>query len=120
MAIKTLVDTHFAFREQFPREIQEMRKPLYQEMKKAKDNGQKVKLVRDKLFIDNEKFVPRGQKQPLNSKNSSIRRKTVQINHDKDELYSYSSNRVFYNSNRKSERVDYVHTYSIPTSNIQI
>ena len=41
-----------AVSEQFPEEIAKERKRLYPEMKKAKEQGKRVKLVRDKLYID--------------------------------------------------------------------
>lgn len=41
-----------AVSEQFPDEMAKERKRLYPEMKKAKEQGKRVKLVRDKLYID--------------------------------------------------------------------
>ena len=56
---KTLIGKPFAVREQFPKEIEDKRKILYGEMKKAKRNLEnKVKLVRDKLFINNTEYIP--------------------------------------------------------------
>ena len=37
---------------QWPQQVEEARKELYPVMIKEKQNGKKVKLVRDKLFID--------------------------------------------------------------------
>ena len=41
-----------AVSEQLPDEMAKQRKRLYPEMKKAKEQGKRVKLVRDKLYID--------------------------------------------------------------------
>ncbi|KAK3094207.1 hypothetical protein FSP39_025461 [Pinctada imbricata] len=42
----------FGINEQFPREIENRRKPLYPLMRKAKKEGKKVSLVRDRLYIE--------------------------------------------------------------------
>lgn len=52
-----LKGTTYGIREQFPKDIEMKRKSLYPEMKRAKDDGRKVKLVRDRLYIDNQLFV---------------------------------------------------------------
>jgi hypothetical protein len=44
----------FGIREQFPLEIEQRRKILYQIMKDAKQTNQQVTLVRDRLYINNE------------------------------------------------------------------
>ena len=41
---------------QLPKEIRDARKPLYPVMKKAKDEGQQVKFVGKKLFIDGKEY----------------------------------------------------------------
>jgi hypothetical protein len=45
-----------AVSEQYPEEITKERKRLYPELKKAKDQGKRVKLVRDKLYIDGQLY----------------------------------------------------------------
>ncbi|MEW8545932.1 MAG: hypothetical protein AB2693_20615 [Candidatus Thiodiazotropha sp.] len=58
-APKTLKGKRFGVREQFPKVVEDQRKLLYPEMKRARANEQnKVRLVRDKLFINNVEFVP--------------------------------------------------------------
>ena len=47
----------FGINEQFPVEIEEKRRRLYPVMKEAKKKGDKVKLVRDKLFINGEPYT---------------------------------------------------------------
>ena len=42
--------------EQFPKEIAEKRKALYPVMKKAKSDGQKTTLIKDKLFINGQRY----------------------------------------------------------------
>lgn len=47
-------------REQFPKIIEDRRKQLYPEMKRAKLNKEnKVRLVRDKLYINQQEFIPK-------------------------------------------------------------
>ena len=49
---RKLKGTGIAVTEQFPDEIIKVRKRLYPVLKKAKQKGRRVKMVRDKLFID--------------------------------------------------------------------
>jgi hypothetical protein len=44
--------------QQFPAEIENRRRSLYPVMKEAKNRGKRVKLVRDRFFINNEEYVP--------------------------------------------------------------
>jgi len=48
----------YGIREQFPPEIEQARKPLYPVMKLAKQQRKQVTLIRDRLYIDNELYVP--------------------------------------------------------------
>lgn len=48
----------YGIREQFPAEIEEARKPLYPVMKAAKQQRKQVTLIRDRLYIDNELYIP--------------------------------------------------------------
>ena len=52
----------FGINEQFPMEIEQERKKLYPIMKKAKQEGKKVQLVRDNLFINNQLFITHEQR----------------------------------------------------------
>lgn len=57
-APKTLKGKPFGVREQFPKVIEDRRKKLYPEMKKARrDPNNRVRLVRDKLYINNRQFI---------------------------------------------------------------
>lgn len=59
LAPRTLKDTQYGVREQYPKEIEDRRKLLYGEMKKAKRNkNNKVRLIRDRLYINNVEFIP--------------------------------------------------------------
>jgi hypothetical protein len=49
----------FGIREQFPFEIEQRQRILYPIMKDAKRTNQQVALVRDRLYINNELYVPR-------------------------------------------------------------
>jgi len=49
-----LKGTKFGIAEQFPKEIAETRRKLYPIMKKAKEEGNAVKLIKDKLFVNGQ------------------------------------------------------------------
>lgn len=53
-----LKGTQYGIREQFPQEMENRRKPLYPVMRRARQERRQVTLVRDKLYIDNELYVP--------------------------------------------------------------
>jgi tRNA threonylcarbamoyladenosine modification (KEOPS) complex Pcc1 subunit len=55
---RKLRGTRIGIAEQFPEEIEKIRQKLYPEMKKAKAAGHRVRMVRDKLYIDNVEFKP--------------------------------------------------------------
>ena len=57
---RKLKGTGIAVSEQFPEEIMIARKRLYPELKKAREEGKRVKLVRDKLYIDGQLFRESG------------------------------------------------------------
>ena len=44
--------------QQFPAEIESRRRSLYPVMKEAKYRGKMVKMVRDKLYINNKEYCP--------------------------------------------------------------
>jgi hypothetical protein len=47
----------YGINQQFPAEIENRRRSLYPVMKEATNRGKRVKLVRDRLFINNEEYV---------------------------------------------------------------
>jgi len=53
-----LKGTSFAISEQFPKEINEVRKKLYPIFKKAKQEGKKAVLSKDKLYISGQLYRP--------------------------------------------------------------
>lgn len=53
---KKLKGTKIGISEQFPEKIESIRKTLYPELKKAKREGRRAKMVRDKLIIDGQVF----------------------------------------------------------------
>lgn len=58
-APKTLRGKPFGVREQFPKVVENRRKLLYPEMKRARANKHnKVRLVKDKLFINDVQYIP--------------------------------------------------------------
>lgn len=54
---KRLRGKPYGINQQFPAEIENRRRSLYPVMKEAKNRGKRVKLVRDRLFINNEEYV---------------------------------------------------------------
>ena len=55
---KKLKGSRIGISEQFPTAIEQVRKSLYPELKKAKAAGKKVRMVRDKLFINGVLYRP--------------------------------------------------------------
>ena len=53
---RKLRGTRIGISEQFPEEIENIRKTLYPELKKAKLEGKRAKIVRDKLIIEGQVF----------------------------------------------------------------
>ena len=53
---KKFKGTNIGVSEQFPEEIESVRKTLYPELKKAKAEGKRAKIVRDKLIIEGQIF----------------------------------------------------------------
>jgi len=59
-APQVLTGTDYGVSEQYPQEIESKRKPLYSVAKKAKaDKNNTVKLIRDKLYINGELYIPK-------------------------------------------------------------
>ena len=57
---RKLKGTNIGISEQYPEEIESIRKTLYPELKKAKAEGKRAKIVRDKLIIDGRIFNNRS------------------------------------------------------------
>ena len=101
-ASKTLRGKPFGVREQFPRVIEEKRRLLYPEMKRARANPEnKVRLVKDKLYINNAQFIP--------SHDNTDERDSFVPNRPRDNTYRRQNGsqnsfntRTFQNSNYKS------------------
>ena len=74
-AARKLQGSRYGVREHFPAEIEEKRKQLYGEAKIARQNeSNKVRLVRDKLYINGKQFIPGLSDDPQYPNNSSSRR----------------------------------------------
>lgn len=59
LASKELKDSNFWIKEQYPKEMEDKRKILYPVANDARKNPEnKVRLVRDKLFINHEQYIP--------------------------------------------------------------
>ncbi len=53
-----LKDSNVGMGDQYPREIQQRRKELWNYYKDARNKGHRVKLVLDKLYVDGQEFCP--------------------------------------------------------------
>ena len=108
-APQTLRGKPFGVREQFPKVIEDRRKQLYPIMKKARSNqDNKVRLVRDKLFINSCEYVPDSDEiEQTAAKSQSYHRKAkpqyVQ-NRSRDHQLPAFKSRVFQRS--KYERYE--------------
>lgn len=96
-ASKTLKGKPYGVREQFPKVVEDKRKILYPEMKKARSDSQnKVRLVRDRLFINNVEFTSDGSTNPQNKQNRDQMlhrsdRRDVQWEHPQSSVSAYSN-----------------------------
>jgi hypothetical protein len=117
-----LKSTNYGVREQFPREIEERRKTLYPKMKEAKDEGQRVKLVRDKLFIENVRYLPdrntmvqnSNRNSKMNSNNGSAPQRTTQHEYNSTKVY-YAKTTNRYNNHSKDKNT--IQKTATPISN---
>jgi prefoldin subunit 5 len=90
-APSVLKNTNYYVKEQYPHEIEEKRKPLYKIAKDARENPENsVKLVRDKLFINNKLYVPSGDE---SSRENDTAVKTVHLNDMTQQQSAEYSNR---------------------------
>ena len=69
MRSKELKGTRFYINEQFPPEVHEQRKELLRVMKSKRDQGHRVRLVYNKLYIDNVLYKPAATRptRPMNT-----------------------------------------------------
>lgn len=71
VAPQCLIGSRYRVKEHFPYEIEDKRKQLYGEAKRARQNSNnKVRLVRDKLYINGEEFIP-GHSDTEQTKNNT-------------------------------------------------
>ena len=59
--VKKLKEKPYQINRQFPEEIEQARKSLYPIMKECRKNGDKVKLVRDILYINGKPYIPEDE-----------------------------------------------------------
>ena len=80
----TLTGTQYGVKEQFPIEVEAKRRTLYPIMKKARENKEnKVRMVRDRLFINDNEVAPQQppnlhQPKQLSSRQNSYREQRFQ------------------------------------------
>ena len=82
-APNTLIGTPFGVNEHYPTKIEQRRKLLYPEAKRARQNkNNEVKLVKDKLFINGRQFIPdTTNTQPRNNTNNNAQNRVNSYGH---------------------------------------
>lgn len=115
-APKTLIGKPFGVREQFPKVVEDQRKRLYPEAKRARaaSKQNKVRLVRDRLFINGNEYIPppiinSEQKQGQGERTQRAGRSYNGRNQWHRDTKTYTS-RVFQNSSKP--------TYNAPAKQI--
>ena len=105
-APRTLKGKSYGVREQFPKIIEDRRKQLYPEMKRAKLNKEnKVRLVRDKLYINQREFIPKrnnneNQTSAANQQNQSYGQRSKDTRyHQRGQRLDQQNRRTEYGSN---------------------
>ena len=97
VAPTTLRNKKFGVNEQYPKEIEETRKTLYGEMKRAKRNpDNKVRMVRDRLYVNDVRIMPNpgnDQSYNYNGRNDSDQTYRKTVHRDLDNT---KRSRVFY------------------------
>ncbi|CAG2234656.1 unnamed protein product [Mytilus edulis] len=77
----------YGIREQFPHEIEQKRKELYLVLKQAKQQNRQASLVRDRLYIDNQLYIPDTVLEDTRTEHTG----SLSANHDTSPKGSYSS-----------------------------
>lgn len=77
----------YGIREQFPHEIEQKRKELYPVLKQAKQQNRQASLVRDRLYIDNQLYIPDTVLEDTRTEHTG----SSSTNHDTSPKGSYSS-----------------------------
>ena len=123
-APETLKGTRYGVREQFPVEIENKRKVLYPIMKKARENkDNKVRLVRDKLFINNVEAMPDPKdvmeqcarpKTFTNTQQNRLNQRSVTNRQNQNTTRTFTSRNIYASKSRNDP--DYM-SYSVQTSN---
>ena len=115
----TLKGKNFSIREQFPVEIEQRRKPLYPVMRKAlEDKNNKVKMVRDKLYINNTLYKPSNSNSQVTNRDTNGQSFNFRGQHSR--TYSNKSQvnvRTPYRSNFKPTRQPATQLHDFTTPN---
>ncbi|CAG2230791.1 unnamed protein product [Mytilus edulis] len=101
----------FGISEQFPIEIERKRKELYPVMKMAKNEGKKVKLVRDKLYINGKPHVSPDTK-PNGTEYRDVLLRQAQQNSHRNKT---ANERPFKRSRQESGNNDAINEATITT-----
>ena len=117
-APKTLIGTNISVNEQFLSEIEQRRKVIYPVAKNARRNrNNKVRLVRDKLFINGQQYTPEVNQniaqQPSNHRQNSAPRYSMHrqsgANNNQAQGNSWqSTNRTTQNAPQQSEQTVFI------------
>ena len=121
----TLRGKNFGVNDHFPKEIETKRKALYGVMKRAKrDPNNKVRLVRDKLFINDVQYIPENSenREKADESNQNRRKRIGEGPYRQQGQFSdrYNKSRTFYQSGARGDkwsRNSIQDSYNIPVSN---
>ena len=124
-ARETLRGKRFGIREQFPREIEEKRKLLYPVAKEARQNKDKVRMIRDKLFINNREVQIDSVETYERQRTANTRKHQINAwGNQKSDRTAHRGERVFYRSRGRSTctqprtyNTKKTEEFSIPLSN---
>ena len=111
-AATTINDSRLSIREHFPHEIEERRKQLYPVMRKALKGDNKIRMVRDKLYINDVLYDKTDKKferfRPQLNTNENLRnpwsRQNVRSNYNDIPSYRKSGQNIQYDSSESTPR----------------
>lgn len=102
-APRTLLGTNYSVNEQFPAEIEDRRKRLYPVAKSARrDQNNRVRLVRDKLFINGRQYNPDANQNQAQSQPPQNNAQNRQSQNNQNRQSYYNQNMQTNQTNKRS------------------
>lgn len=107
---KTLKNTKYSISEDFPPKILEIRKALYEQAKKEKENGNRVIIKYDKLVI----LPPYTNEPTMHNVQTSIRKRTLA--RTPPQVFQPHKNKEIHNVNQQQSKKNKISSYWTPSS----